>query len=60
MFPVLADELHFTRTAERLRLTPGHVSQTIKKVERLVGAPLFERTSRQIRLTPLGKQLPMT
>jgi DNA-binding transcriptional LysR family regulator len=57
VFLVLADELHFTRTAERLRLTPGRVSQTIKKVERLIGAPLFERTSRQVRLTPLGRRL---
>ncbi|MEV0145039.1 MULTISPECIES: LysR family transcriptional regulator [unclassified Nonomuraea] len=57
VFLVLADELHFGRTAERLRLTPGRVSQTIKKMERLVGAPLFERTSRQVRLTPLGRQL---
>ncbi|MFC4061893.1 LysR family transcriptional regulator [Planomonospora corallina] len=57
IFLVLADELHFGRTAERLRLTPGRVSQTIKKVERLIGAPLFERTSRHVRLTPLGARL---
>ncbi|GAA3442360.1 helix-turn-helix domain-containing protein [Planomonospora venezuelensis] len=53
---VLADELHFTRTAERLRLTPGRISQAVKKVERLIGAPLFERASRQVRLAPLGRQ----
>lgn len=54
---VLADELHFGRTANRLRLTTGRVSQTIKKLERTIGVPLFERTSRHVRLTPLGRQL---
>jgi DNA-binding transcriptional LysR family regulator len=33
------------------------VSQTIKKLERRVGAPLFERTSRRVALTPIGRQL---
>ncbi|TQN33352.1 DNA-binding transcriptional LysR family regulator [Haloactinospora alba] len=56
-FLTLAEELHFRRTAERLHLTPGRVSQTIKKLERCIGAPLFERTSRSVRLTPLGEQL---
>ncbi|GAA4888871.1 LysR family transcriptional regulator [Streptomyces coeruleoprunus] len=57
VFLALTEELHFGRTAERLRLTPGRVSQTIKKVERFIGAPLFERSSRHVRLTPLGRQL---
>ncbi|WP_335972459.1 LysR family transcriptional regulator [Streptomyces sp. CA2R106] len=56
-FLVLAEELHFGRTAERLGLTTGRISRTIKAVERRVGAPLFERTSRTVRLTPLGEQL---
>lgn len=53
----LAEELHFGRTAERLRLTTGQVSKTIKKLERRVGAPLFERTSRAVSLTPIGERL---
>lgn len=56
-FLVLAEELHFGRTAERLRLSQARVSQVIKKLERGVGAPLFERTSRRVALTPLGTQL---
>ncbi|GLZ77498.1 LysR family transcriptional regulator [Actinorhabdospora filicis] len=56
-FLMLAGDLHFGRTAARLRLTTSRVSQTIKKLERRIGAPLFERTSRQVRLTPLGRQL---
>jgi DNA-binding transcriptional LysR family regulator len=55
-FLALSEELHFGRTASRLRVTPGRVSQTIRALEREVGAPLFERTSRRVRLTVLGKQ----
>ncbi|MBA9002459.1 LysR family transcriptional regulator [Thermomonospora cellulosilytica] len=56
-FLTLAEELHFGRTAERLRLSQARVSQTIRKLERRVGAPLFERTSRRVALTPLGARL---
>ncbi|MFF9765088.1 LysR family transcriptional regulator [Streptomyces sp. NPDC014636] len=56
-FLTLAEELHFGRTAERLHLTTGRISQTIKKLERRVGTALFERTSRQVRLTEAGQQL---
>ncbi|MEV0650368.1 LysR family transcriptional regulator [Phytomonospora sp. NPDC050363] len=56
-FLVLSEELHFGRTAERLRLTTGQVSKTIKKLERRVGAPLFERTSRVVRPTAIGRRL---
>lgn len=56
-FLTLAEELHFSRTAERLGVTPGRISQTIKKLERRIGGPLFERTSRRVRLTPLGERL---
>ena len=57
IFLTLAEELHFGRTAERLQITAARVSQSIKTQERRIGAPLFERTTRTVRLTPLGKQL---
>ncbi|RPF37965.1 LysR family transcriptional regulator [Streptomyces sp. TLI_185] len=57
IFLALAEELHFGRTAERLHVTPARVSQSVKKQERRIGAPLFERTTRTVRLTPLGEQL---
>jgi DNA-binding transcriptional LysR family regulator len=57
IFLALADELHFGRTAERLHVSQARVSQTIKQVERQIGAPLFERTSRRVSLTPIGRQL---
>ncbi|MEU9042883.1 MULTISPECIES: LysR substrate-binding domain-containing protein [unclassified Kitasatospora] len=56
-FLTLAEELHFGRTAERLRVSTARVSQTIRKLERRVGAALFERTSRRVELTPLGRRL---
>lgn len=57
IFLTLAEELHFGRTAERLHITASRVSHAIKKQERRIGAPLFERTSRSVRLTPVGDQL---
>lgn len=57
IFLTLADELHFGRTAERLHVSTSRVSQTIKKMERRIGAALFERTSRRVALTPIGRRL---
>jgi DNA-binding transcriptional LysR family regulator len=56
VFLALADELHFGRAAQRLMLTPSRVSQVISKLERSLGGRLFERTSRSVRLTPLGER----
>ncbi|GAA1655821.1 LysR family transcriptional regulator [Catellatospora bangladeshensis] len=57
IFLTLAEELHFGRTAERLHVSQARVSQSIKKQERHVGAALFERTSRAVRLTTIGTRL---
>jgi DNA-binding transcriptional LysR family regulator len=57
VFLVLAEELHFGRTAERLRLPQPRVSRLVASLERQVGGSLFARTSRRVRLTPLGQQL---
>ncbi|MCZ7440542.1 LysR family transcriptional regulator [Micromonospora sp. WMMC241] len=56
-FLTLAEELHFGRTAERLRVTTGRISHVVRRLERRIGAPLFERTSRVVRLTPIGERL---
>lgn len=56
-FLTLADELHFARTAQRLHLTPSRASQLIRMLEERLGGALFDRTSRRVRLTPLGVQL---
>lgn len=57
VFLVLAEELHFGRTADRLEITPSYVSQTIRTLEARLGGRLFDRTSRRVRLTPLGEGL---
>jgi DNA-binding transcriptional LysR family regulator len=57
VFVTLAEELHFGRTAERLRLPQPQVSRLIARLERRAGGALFERTSRRVYLTPLGQQL---
>ncbi|MCX4985595.1 LysR family transcriptional regulator [Streptomyces sp. NBC_00572] len=56
-FLTLAEELHFGRTGERLGVSTGRVSQTVKKLERRIGTPLFARTSRSVALTPVGLRL---
>lgn len=56
-FLVLADELHFGRTAERLGLSQPRVSQLIRALERRIGRQLFHRTSRRVTLNTFGEQL---
>jgi len=57
IFLVLSEELHFGRTAARVHVSQARVSQSIKTQERRLGGPLFIRSSRAVRLTPLGEQL---
>ena len=56
VFLTLAEELHFGRTAERLRLTPSRVSQTLRELEDKLGIQLVHRTSRRVQLTSFGEQ----
>jgi DNA-binding transcriptional LysR family regulator len=53
-FLAVADELHFGRAADRLVQSRPRVSKLIAALEREVGGTLFDRTSRRVRLTPLG------
>ncbi|MGI5158119.1 LysR family transcriptional regulator [Microbispora sp. CA-102843] len=55
-FLVLAEELHFGRTGERLYISQSRVSQLLRALESRIGARLVERTSRRVRLTPLGER----
>ncbi|MFJ4658300.1 LysR family transcriptional regulator [Nocardia sp. NPDC088792] len=55
-FLALAEELHFGRAAARLYLTQSRISQLLRALEQRIGARLVERTSRSVRLTPLGEQ----
>ena len=57
IFLTLAEELHFGRTAERLHVSQARVSQAIGRQERRLGVALFDRTSRRVSLTPVGRRL---
>lgn len=56
-FLAVAEELNFSRAAERFYISQSAVSLQIAKLEREMGEPLFERTSRSVRLTTVGAQL---
>lgn len=56
-FIAVAEELNFTRAAERLGMAQPPLSAAIAKLERKLGAQLLERTSRRVGLTPAGAVL---
>jgi DNA-binding transcriptional LysR family regulator len=56
-FLIVAEELHFGRAADRMRVSPSRISQLVRALETMMGVALFERTSRRVALTPIGERL---
>ncbi len=55
-FVALSKERHFLRAAEKTNVSQPTLSQQIKKLEDELGGPLFERSPRNLRLTPAGEK----
>ena len=55
-FVAAADTLSFTAAAERVHVAQPTFSATIRNLEEAIGARLFERTSRTVRLTHVGSE----
>ena len=56
-FVAVAEELHFTKAAARCHVVQSALSYQIGRLEREHRLPLFERTSRSVRLAPAGDVL---
>lgn len=53
----LADTLHFGKAADACFISQSTLSAQIKKLEEFLGTPLFDRSLKQVTLTPIGREI---
>lgn len=56
VFSLVAEERNFRAAADRLGVTRSAVSQTIRRLEEMLGAALVRRTTRSVSLTEAGER----
>lgn len=55
LFSHLANSLHFGKTSEAMHVSPSTLSRVVQRLEEEVGASLFDRDNRSVRLTSEGQ-----
>lgn len=56
-FVAVAEERQFTRAAEHLHIAQPSISSQVRRLEQILGTPLFYRGPGPLRLTDVGKEL---
>jgi len=56
-FQAVAEELSYSRAAERLRIAQPALSRAVQEIEAELGGPVLDRNRRRVSLTPAGQVL---